>query len=547
MGLCMILLDLLFAQNSRELFDLAPHISQNAAIRIIITFIVIAVLQFVLNYLNPLLTSYLNESVVYAMRKNVLVRIQHLPLTFYDENHSSKIHSIFNNQLERTKDFIVFSVLDMIKLPLTFVFVGTYLFRIHYLLGIVAFLASILQVVSSRVFKQQLESSVNRERQNDVDIAYTISETVQGIREIKTNQLESHMDERLEDCRQKGILYSVTSVKYRSLRNIIKELPTKAGYILGIGIGMYLMADNKIGTGDLVAFVTLIGKMAEPFNGIVSIYNSFQETMARARDLFAIMDEPCENYMEGNDIGDKIDTLQFDDITFAYNKDISDILSNVSFTIQSGSTVALVGPSGGGKSTLVKLLYRFYEPQTGQININSTPLSAYNIDSIRNNMAIVSQDIFIFDGTIYDNIAMGRKDVTQDDIEKAIDLSQSREFIDRLPDGIQTKVGERGVKLSQGQKQRVAIARAVIKKSKVLILDEPTASLDVDTEAAFQTALQRLDGEQIMIIIAHRLTTIKNADYVLFLDNGRIVEQGTQDELIQLNGRFKDYRDKSMI
>jgi len=547
MGILFISLDLLFAQTSRELFDLAPHIPRNSAQRILITFAVIIATQFILRYLNEWLGYYLNESVVYSMRKHVLVKIQHLPLKYFDENHSSKVNNVFFNQLETTKDFVVSSVQDIIKLPLTFILTGLFLFQVHYLLGIIALLASVLQVVSTRAFKKRLENSLRREAEVDEEIFYTVGETVQGIREIKTNQLEIYMDERLENCRNKGIVNTIRRVKLQTLRDIIKDTPAKIGYILGVGAGIYLMTAGEIGPGDLIAFITLIGKMVEPFNGIVDIYSSFQETMAKAKDLFEVMAEPTENYTEGKSIGDKIESLKFNNVFFAYSGSASDVLSNVCLEIKGGSTIALVGPSGGGKSTLVKLLYRFYEPQRGCISINDAVLCEYSIDSIRRNMSIVSQDIFIFDGNIFDNIVMGRKDITHNDVEEALNVSQAREFIERLPEGLNTKVGERGVKLSQGQKQRIAIARAVIKKSMILILDEPTASLDVDTEAAFQTALDSLDGERIKIIIAHRLTTIKNADYIVFLDNGKIAEQGTQDKLISLNGRFKDYRDKSMI
>jgi len=441
MGISLILLDLIFAQNSRELFDLAPNIPLNSAQRILFTFAIIILFQFILRYLHEWLGSYLNESVVYSMRKNVLIKIQHLPLKYFDEHHSSKVNNIFFNQLETTKEFVVRSVQDMIKLPLTFILTGAFLFQVHYLLGIIAVGSSVLQVFSIRVLKKRLDKFMRLEAEIDEEVYYTVGETVQGIREIKTNQLEPYMEKRLENCRKKGILYTIKRVQLQTLRDIIKEVPAKIGYVAGIGAGMYLMATNTIRPGDLVAFITLIGKTVEPFDGIVNIYSSFQETMARAKDLFEVMAEPIEDYVEGKVIDGKIKSLSFNDVSFSYSENTSNILSHIYLDVKGGSTIALIGPSGGGKSTLVKLLYRFYEPNSGHIAINGARLSGYSIDSIRNNMSIVSQDIFIFDGTIRDNITMGRKDIPQSAIDNALSISQAIEFIGKLPDGLDTKVG----------------------------------------------------------------------------------------------------------
>lgn len=546
-GIILIAADLAFAQNSRVLFDLAPQIPKNMVVRITVVFSIIIILQLGLNFIMNWLNSYLNESVVYAMRRNILDKIQHLPIKYFDTNHSSKVMNIFFNQLEATKNFIVFDVQDIIKLPVTFIMIGAYLFTVHYLLGITAFIASILQLVSNATFKKRLADSLEKQVKVTEEVFFTMGETMQGIREVKINQLEEIMDEKMKDSQQKGVLYNVSLTKYRTIRNIIKELPMKIGYVFGISAGMMLMINQKIGPGDLVAFITLLGKMSEPFNGIVRIYSNFQETMTKAKDLFRVMDEPEEIMTEGDEVSRKIETIEFDNVTFAYNDEAGDILKNVSFKIKGGSTVAFVGPSGAGKSTLIKLLYRFYNPQDGMIRINGRNLNEYSIKSIRSSMAVVSQDIFVFDGTIYDNIVLGRRDIKDEDLENALRVSQAHEFISKLPEGLNTKVGERGIRLSQGQKQRIAIARAIIKESKILILDEPTASLDVDTEASFQIAMERHDKEQTRFIIAHRLTTIKNADYIIFIDNGMIAEMGTQQELILLNGRYKNYREKSLV
>jgi ABC-type multidrug transport system fused ATPase/permease subunit len=331
------------------------------------------------------------------------------------------------------------------------------------------------------------------------------------------------------------------------LRNTIRELPMKVGLISGIGLGIFLMIQGHITPGGLMAFITLIWKMSEPFNRIVGIITNFQNTMVKAKGLFEVMDEKEEDLHTGIMVREGAPQISFHDVTFNYNSEVYEVLRNVDFQIQSGSTVALVGPSGSGKSTLVRLLYRFYNPQAGDIAINGTSIKEYSISDLRKSMSIVSQDVFIFDGTIRENLTLVDPDITEAELMKALEYSQALEFVCKLPDGLDTRVGERGIKLSHGQKQRISIARAILKKSSIIILDEPTSALDIDTELSFQQSLNQWSEHCTKIIIAHRLSTIRDADYILFLEEGRIIEQGKPQELLVKGGRFKEYCVKSNI
>jgi len=306
------------------------------------------------------------------------------------------------------------------------------------------------------------------------------------------------------------------------------------------------MIAGHINPGDLIVFITLLNKVAEPFNGITQTYSNFQRSLRSANDLLLLIDEPEENYEIGESVSLPINDIWFDNVSFGYRE--IPVLNNVSFKIKGGSTVALVGPSGGGKSTLVKLLYKFYEPTSGEISINNALINSYNITSLRNAMSIVSQDIFIFDGTVRENLVLGREGVSDDDIINALKYSESYDFVMKLPSGLESHLGERGVKLSQGQKQRLSIARSIIKKANIIILDEPTSALDVETEYLFQQNIAAWATGCTKLIIAHRLTTIRDADYVLFLDDGTIVEQGSPYDLIkQENGKFKEYWEKQFL
>ena len=567
---------LAFAQNTRTLFDLAPNIPQDVVFKIILYFVVIFAVQYAAGFVRNCVSTYFNESVIYAMRRETLGKIQRLKMEFYDNNHTSKITNTFYSQVEVVKNFVVHDVRNLIQLPLSFIMIGGFLFTVHPYLGITAILASILQPLSNLMFKRSFFRAIDGQREVTNDVFMAMDEATKGIREIKINQIESFFDKKMKECQKKGVKYNLALVSYGTLRGLMKELPVNAGYIAGIALGITLMLGGQITSGGLVAFITLLDKVAEPFNGITEAYSNFQHSLRSANDLLKLVAEPEEDYASGEPLDQSIESIRYDKVSFSYkvseadgdwdwidkdNKEIYDalystndekiemhVLEDVSFEIKGGSTVALVGPSGAGKSTIIKLLYKFYEPDKGNITINDKPLDDYNINSMRNAMSVVSQDIFIFDGTVRENLVLGRGDVTDKDIERALKYSESYDFVMDMPDGLDSYLGERGVKLSQGQKQRLSIARSIIKKASIIILDEPTSALDVETEYNFQQNLAEWAKDCTKFIIAHRLTTIRDADYILFLDNGRIIEQGSPYDLIKKeSGKFKDYWEKQFL
>ena len=547
-GLVLIGADLAFAENSRKLFDLAPDIPKNTAVQIIVTFVIIIAAQYIFGFADTYVGSYFNESVIYAMRRDILGKIQRLRMEFYDNNHTSKITNTFFRQIEVVKDFVVSDVRNMIRLPLSFILIGAYLFTVHPYLGITAVLASVLQPLSNMAFKKSFFKALDDIRKIDHVVFTTMEEAAHGIREVKINQVEDFFDARMKKGGNDGVKHELIKVKYDTLRGIIKEIPTKIGYVAGISIGIFLMLANKINPGDLVAFITLLYKVSEPFNGITQTYSNFQRSLRSANDLLKLVDEPEENYKSGEKLILPVENIKFENVSFSYKIREVKVLNNVSFEIKGGSTVALVGPSGGGKSTLIKLLYKFYEPNSGEIIINNKPIGEYNINSLRSAMSIVSQDIFIFDGTVRENLVLGRENISEKDIENALRFSESYDFVMKMPDGLESNLGERGIKLSQGQRQRLSIARSIIKKANIIILDEPTSALDVETEYNFQQNIAEWAKDCTKFIIAHRLTTIRDADYILFLDGGDIIEQGSPYDLIKKEGgKFKDYWEKQFL
>ncbi|GMK40810.1 ABC transporter permease [Paenibacillus sp. CCS19] len=537
---------LMLAESSRRLFDGGQTLSRQDLYSIIAAIIGFVAIGLICTTLARICNQIINTNVVFTMRQIVLSKLIDLSLSEHESRHSSRSQNLLFNELEVFKHFIVFDILKLIALPISFAAVGLYLLNVHPLLGVIAILVGPMQLLSNLVVKKSYKSLVAKQQKNGEEVFFHLGETLAGMREIKMNQLENTVIDRFRDVCVRGIKLWVDIEKMEAVRDLVRVIPERLSYLLGIGIGAILMVNGQIGPGALVAFITLLDRVSQPFNDMTWIINSLQRVSAGAESLLDTMEMNTEDKGGNNTIQTTPPTIEFDKVSFAYAEG-QPVLNDLSFRIAAGQSMALVGPSGGGKSTIIKLLYRVYSPQGGTIRINGIPIEDYSLESLRGCLAAVTQDIYLFDGTIRDNIAVGHQEADEQDIRVAAELSQSIEFIDQLPDRFHTRVGERGIKLSQGQKQRIGIARAILRNASILILDEPTSALDVETESLFQQHLADWSGDSTKIIIAHRLSTIRNVDVVVFLEKGQVVEAGSPGDLIRSGGRFMDYWRKQQI
>lgn len=531
---------ILTAESLRRLFDALPRVPSGLLQGVLMALVALAALRLLCTYLEAWFGSLLNETVVYALRRDVLNQLQHLPLGYHEGRHSSEAMNVFWHDLETAKNFIVYDVQRLVALPISFLIAGTYLLGVHPLLGMVALCIGPLQLLSNLVLKNQFKEAIRLQRQVTRDVFRTIGETMHGIREVKANQMERQVDEQMREIQGRGVAHNVLLSKTNAVRAIAREVPRDAGQFIGLAIGVGLTAQGHLGAGSLVAFISLLDRVAAPFTTMVQVISNLQQATEGTRKLYETMELPPERKDEGVALSAEPPMIVFTNVDFAYDPE-RPILKDVSFRLPAGQSLALVGPSGSGKSTLVKLLYRFYAPDEGQIEIADRPLQEIRIDSLRDRLALVSQDIFLFDATVAQNIAAGRKDATREEIERAAELAQAAEFIQSLPNGYDSQVGERGIKLSHGQKQRLSIARAILRDASVLVLDEPTSALDVETEASFQRDLGQWAEHCTRIVIAHRLTTISDCDLVLFLADGQVLEFGPPAQLLKEGGRFSEY------
>lgn len=372
-----------------------------------------------------------------------------------------------------------------------------------------------------------------------------LSQSIEGIKTIQSFCNGTRESDRMNGLEDRRVKVHFKSAKLSAMRSPIMESLISVGLFFALLVGGYFITSGTITTGDFTAFLLALTAAYKPMKSLTSINGSVQAGLIAAEALFGFLDRKPEIQDAPNAIvltGDKMN-VKLDDVTFAYNNKDGDVLKQVTLEVEPGKVCAFVGPSGGGKSTIFNLLERFYDTQKGSIQINGVDIRSYTLESLRDNIANVSQDVFLFAGTIADNIKYGKPDATMEEIQAAAKAANAHDFIMSFPKGYENPVGERGALLSGGQKQRIAIARAILKNAPILLLDEATSALDSESERLIQSALKDLMKGRTTFVIAHRLATIVDADIICVVKGGRIVEQGTDAELYALGGDYTKLKD----
>lgn len=466
-------------------------------------------------------------------------KLQSLSMRYYSDKQTGEIMSRMINDTRQLEVLIAHSLPDMATNVIVVAGVAVMIFRINPLLALYTLIPVPFILLLSRLFTTKVAPLFKINQEVLAGLNGHTQDNLSGMKEIQAFGKEGRESLGMKDyCRH----YSFVNIRanfYNAMYHPAVEFITSIGTVIVMGAGGYFVMRGRMSTADIVGFFMYLSLFYSPLSALARLAEDIQVSRACGNRVLELLD--TESEIKEDDDAKDIPTcsgdVRFDNVVFGYSGD-SKVLDGISFDVKPGKMLALVGATGVGKTTIVSLLERFYDPQSGKITIDGHDIRHATLSSLRKNISIVLQDVFLFNGTVYENIAYGAENATEEEVYAAAKTACADEFIREMPEGYMTKIGERGVRLSGGQKQRIAIARAVLRKTPILVLDEATSAVDNETEAQIQKAIENLSGSHTLIVIAHRLTTIMKADDIIVLRDGKIAEEGTHDELMKKGGIY---------
>ncbi|UZD66441.1 ABC transporter ATP-binding protein [Marinobacter sp. AN1] len=546
-----------------KLFDIAPEILIGVAIDVVVnqeeSFVaglgfetaqeqitILAVLTFFIwageslfEYLFQILWRNLAQRLQSDLRQDAYEHAQRLDMSFFEANSSGQLVATMNDDVNQLERFLDGGANAMIQVGVTVVAVGAVFFVLSPLIALLAFTPIPLIIWGAFYFQRKAGPLYTDVREKVGDLSSRLANNLGGIATIKSFTAEQREARRLKEASEAYVDANRRAIRISSAFIPVIRMAILAGFLATFTVGGMMALEGNLNVGAYGVLVFLTQRLLWPLTGLAEVIDLFERAMASTRRILDLLAEPVTiRDVAGTPLKQPVrGEVSFNRVSFHYTGSGAGV-EDITLQVPAGNTLALVGATGSGKSTLIKLLLRFYDPSRGDIRIDGQPVHEVSLKSLRDAIGLVSQDVYLFEGSIRDNLAYGKPDATEEEIIEAARTAEAWSFISALPEGLDTPVGERGIRLSGGQRQRLSLARALLKNPPVLVLDEATSAVDNETEAAIQRSLRRIGHNRTVIMIAHRLSTIVDADTIAVVENGRIVEEGDHNSLIHKNGPY---------